>query len=81
LRKEEAKVTDKLFKVTIDTHRAKPFFVIAADAGEAYSRVRTDLDKQDLYFKNERSLRTVELIAESSEYPENGSRLYAREVA
>ena len=51
-------------------------FVIAYDAGEAYQKVRADLDKRDLWFGAERELQTVELCAEVGDYPPCGTALY-----
>ena len=52
-------------------------YVIAEDAADAYRRVRSRLDKQDLGFAKDRVLDRVELLAEEGEYPECGVVLYA----
>lgn len=51
-------------------------YVIAKDAGEAYKILRDDLDKRDLGFSSDRAMDTVELIAQNTEAPECGIKLY-----
>lgn len=43
-------------------------YVIAKDPGEAYRKLRDDLDKRDLGHARDRSLLTVELLAETHDY-------------
>lgn len=52
-------------------------YVVAEDAADAYRRVRSRLDKQDLGLVKDRALDRVELLAEEGEYPECGVALYA----
>jgi len=51
-------------------------FVVAADAEEAYQKVRKYLDEKDLGFTYEREMDSVELIADDTDYPDCGYRLY-----
>lgn len=52
-------------------------YVVAEDAQEAYRRVRSTLDQEDVGFSSDRALEKVELVAEAGRYPECGTRLYA----
>ena len=51
-------------------------YVVASDPTEAYEKVRTDLEKQDLGFRKDRELDRIELLAENTDYPDCGLRLY-----
>jgi len=64
----------KLYKVEIhggfsshstDYHTS---YVVAADPTSAYKIVREFLDKEDLCFRNEREMKSVELIADTEHY-------------
>jgi len=78
-------MTTKLYRVTMrgalnwsgtqGSHGVS--FVMARESNEAYNIVRADLGRRDLGFANDRELKCVELIAEDTEYPDCGTRLYA----
>jgi hypothetical protein len=53
-------------------------YVIAEDAGEAYDRLRADLDKQDLGYASDRAMDKIELLAEDCTYPDCGHKIYVR---
>ncbi len=72
----------RLFKVTtrftppaigIDCSQS---YVVAEDPNKAYKMVRAFFDKEDIGFIHNRELKSVELIAEDSKYPEIGTRLF-----
>lgn len=66
----------KLYKITLRNYDVA--YSVANDAESAYQLVRKHLDKNDLGFKDERELLTVELIADDSRYPECKTRLYQK---
>jgi len=74
----------KLFRVTCQGMNIPQFvgvtygiaYVVAEDAAKAYQRVRDALDESNIGFKQEREMQKVELIAEETEYPACGFRLY-----
>jgi len=51
-------------------------YVVANDPTEAYNKLRSFLDKNKIGFKKERELFTIELLAESADYPDCGIRLF-----
>lgn len=51
-------------------------YVVAPDSEMAYQELLTYLNKKDLGFQDDRELKTVELIAEESDYPKCGIRLF-----
>lgn len=51
-------------------------FVVAADPSAAYRVVREYLDAKGVGFDHERELDHVRLVAEVSEYPACGTRLF-----
>ena len=51
-------------------------YVVANDPQEAYNKVRTAVDEEDLGFRDERELSSVELLAEDAQYPQCRMRLY-----
>ena len=63
----------KLYAVKIK--KGVVFWVVAADAGEAYEAVRVLLRQKDWYFGPERQMDSVTLIADSAEYPDGTDRL------
>ena len=68
----------KLYRVTLkgfDGSRHKVSYALANDPGSAYKKVRVLLDKQDLGFASDRALGSIELLAESEDYPECEVRL------
>ena len=73
----------KLYKITLQgmhiKHRNSTYgtcYVIASNPSEAYDKVRTFLDKEDLGFLHERELDTIELIAENKQYTDAPCILY-----
>jgi len=60
--------------VTGPTHGVA--YVIANNPAEAYEKLRKDLDERDLGFTDERELSSIELIAEDTNYPSCGVRVY-----
>ena len=52
-------------------------YVLAENPTEAYDTVRAYLDKHELGFSKDRELESIELIAENSDYPDCGTRVYA----
>ena len=71
-------MTKKLYKVTCRGMRSThgTAYVVANDAGDAYARVRAELDKRDLGFTDDREMESVELIAEDCQYPSCKVQLY-----
>ncbi len=51
-------------------------YVLAKDPSEAYRILRKDLDERDIGFATDRALDRIELIAEDTEYPQCGTRMY-----
>ncbi len=67
----------KLYKVKLQTLGIyNTSYVIAEHPTEAYEKVIKFLNDNDLTFKNERTLDSIELIAESKEYFNTKCRLY-----
>jgi hypothetical protein len=56
-----------LYKVNINKQNKK-FYVLANDSAQAYRKVREKLDKWNWYFKSQRELHSVELLAEDYQY-------------
>lgn len=54
-------------------------YAIAKDSAEAYKKVRTFLDDEDIGFSGNRVLDKIELIAESKHYPECHTILFDKE--
>ena len=51
-------------------------YVVAVDVGKAYQKLRSYLDEKDLGFTHQRELESVTLLAEESEYPDCGIKLF-----
>jgi len=75
--------TDKLYRVTCrgmlddTTGTAHGIaYVVAKDPTSAYEMLRRYLDDNDLGFERDRELDSVELVAEGSDYPDCGIRLF-----
>ena len=51
-------------------------YVVAKDPTEAYTKVRSFLDKEDLGFSGERALDKIELIADAYRYADVKCMLY-----
>ena len=74
--------TKKLYKVRLrdlfsssDTNYSESF-VVATNPAEAYRKVRTFLDKEDLGIKEDRELESVWLVAEADNYPDCRTMLF-----
>ena len=67
-------MTKKLYRITLRGYYT--VYVVAKDTGEAYRIVRSDLDKRDYGFSNDREMKNIELLAEDALYPECDTRLY-----
>ena len=74
--------TKKLYLVTLRglhsaTHvQHNTSYVVAANPDEAYQKVRKWLDEKDYGFKNERELKSVELLAEDYDYTDVKTMLF-----
>lgn len=67
----------KLFKVTIQANNnRKVSYVVAEDSAQAYQKVRKYMDDKNLCFRNEREMQSIDLIADTQEYPECGISLF-----
>ena len=66
------KVTLRGFYGSID----RMSYVVATDSGCAYKIVRDYLDSKSLGFRDDRAMKSVELLAEETPCPECGSSLY-----
>lgn len=53
----------KLYFITITSKDS--YWVVAEDTEKAYEKLRKVLDEHDLYFRDERSLKIIEVIGES----------------
>lgn len=51
-------------------------YVVSTNSEEAYKKVREYLDKKDIGFSGDRSLRNIELLAEDYEFTDTGCRLF-----
>jgi hypothetical protein len=51
-------------------------YVVASDPTEAYKKLRRFLDNEDLGFRSERELDTIEVIADEEQYNDVGFILY-----
>lgn len=51
-------------------------YVVAENPSDAYKAVRDLLDYEDIGMSEQRSMKSVELLAEAKDYPECGTRLY-----
>ncbi len=65
----------KLFIVTVKGFEGR-VYVVADNCEEAYLRVRHDFDSRQYGQPTDRVLHTVELVAETGENNETGTRLY-----
>lgn len=79
----ESQPTLKLYKITclgmhaVGNRVAHGIgYVVAKNSGEAYMKLRDNLDKENLGFVFERELEKIELIAEDIAYPDCGYKLY-----
>lgn len=75
-------MSNKLYKVicrgmTSSSVRAHGVaYVVAENTDEAYRSVRDALDRRNLGFRDDREMRSIELLAEQAEYPDCGTVLY-----
>ena len=67
----------KLFLVTLKGMQSNPTgtpwgiaYVVSADTNGAYNAHKRLVDQMDVGFRHERELESIELLAESSRYPE-----------
>ena len=51
-------------------------YVLAKDSSAAYKKVRKFLDNEDLGFASDRTLNSIELVAEDARYPESRTMLF-----
>ena len=51
-------------------------YVVAKDPTDAYEKVRTRLDIEDVGYSQDRELESIELLAEDTEFPDCRTRLY-----
>lgn len=61
-----------LYKVEV---LVESYYVIANNPTNAYNTVRKFLDKNNLFFRVDRELKSIELVAENSLYPDCKQRL------
>ena len=54
-------------------------YVVEKDPTRAYNKVRNYVDAEDLGFRDEREMESVELIAETGSYPECRVQLFIAE--
>jgi len=79
------KDTKKLYRVTLRGMRASTgviygvSYVVADDSEAAYRAVKKYLDMNDIGFKRDRILASIELLAESGEFPDCSTMLYLPE--
>lgn len=66
----------KLFRVETKGMKDRIHYVCASDAGSAYQVVRSFLDQKDWGFRDDRALKSVDLVAEQADYPECGTILH-----
>jgi hypothetical protein len=69
----------RLYRVTLKGMRSDTYgisYVVAENSDEAYQKVRTFIDTNDLGFKKDRELDRVELIADTYRYTDVGSILF-----
>lgn len=70
--------TMKLFKVNLKgVGRHSVAFVVAENAGDAYSIVRDDMNEKNIGTFQNRILDSVEYLAEDSDFPET-TKLYVQ---
>lgn len=70
----------KLYKVTCrglygSIYRVS--YVLAEDPTIAYKKVKNNLDRRNIGFPPERELQSIELIADTAEFPDCGIILYS----
>lgn len=59
----------KLYKVTIQgSGKYHEQYVVADNPDNAYNLVRNFLDENDLYFRKDRALDTIQLLADENKY-------------
>ena len=55
-----------LYRITI--RKPEDFYVVADNPTQAYDKVSCYLENNDFYFRKDRELRTIEVIAEDYKY-------------
>jgi len=81
--------TMKLYKVTCRGMRSAGgsgvvdglAYVVAESLSDAYKRVKDYLEEKELGTANSRELDVIELIAEETDYPRCGYRLFVQRIA
>ena len=75
--------TNKLYRVNLKGMKSNPTgvaygvsYVIAKNPTDAYEKVKTFLDKEDLGYTKDREMESIELIAEEYRYTKTGHILY-----
>jgi len=71
-------IVPKLYKVTLRGMQKSygTSYVVANDPDEAYKKVKNFLDKEDIGFRVDRELYTIELLAENYRHTNVGTILY-----
>lgn len=68
-------MTQKLYKIKLQGILGD-FYVVDTDSSSAYEQIRGDLDHRNYGFSKDRELKSIELLAEDTEYPDCETRLY-----
>lgn len=67
----------KLYRVTLQGgNQYQVSYAVATNPEQAYRKVKTFLDKEELCFSKNRNLQSVELIADADHYGEIETMLY-----
>jgi len=69
----------KLYRVKLRGFTGSPYecsYAVAGNPDEAYKKVRAFLDAKDIGFWKDRELDSVQLIADTKEYPDCGTGLF-----
>ena len=67
-------MSSKLYKITLKN--LKEHYAIADEPTDAYEMVRNDLDNWGYYFSEDRSLRSIDLVAEDDQYTDCDTHLH-----
>lgn len=65
----------KLFKIKLRGFH-NDYYSVASDPTTAYALVRDDLSNRNIGFKKDRELLSIELLAETGNYPDCEDRLF-----
>ena len=69
-----------LYRLEFQGYRIDPAYILAESTNEAYDLARKDLDDRDYAYRKDRGLKTISLVAQDTECPDCGTRLYVTEV-